>query len=61
MQLKRPEIVRRALRQFLDRPSGLRARPRYRLRRLIGSLESGVPNLAVKQQSYILNSLRRSD
>jgi hypothetical protein len=61
MQLKRSELVRRALRQFLAEPSDLRARPDDRVRRLIGSLESGVPDLAVKHRSQIIDSLRRRD
>jgi metal-responsive CopG/Arc/MetJ family transcriptional regulator len=58
MQRKKSEIVRLALRQFLgSSSSGIR--PADRVRSLIGSLESGVPDLAEKHRAYIIESLRR--
>jgi metal-responsive CopG/Arc/MetJ family transcriptional regulator len=59
MQRKSSEIVRLALREFLGAPAGSRARPADRVRSLIGSLESGVPDLAEKHRAYIIESLRR--
>lgn len=50
------EIVRLALRQYLNLDSG-EQRPSERVSNLIGSLESGVPDLA-KRREYILESLR---
>jgi metal-responsive CopG/Arc/MetJ family transcriptional regulator len=59
MQRKSSEIVRLALREFLGAPSGSRARSADRVQGLIGSLESGVPDLAEKHRAYIIESLRR--
>lgn len=59
MQRKSSEIVRLALREYLGASSGSRSRPADRVRGLIGSLESGVPNLAEKHRAYIIESLRR--
>lgn len=59
LQRKSSEIVRLALREFLGAPSGSRARPADRVQGLIGSLESGVPDLAEKHRAYIIESLRR--
>lgn len=53
------EIVRTALREYLRLGSGGDARPSERVRALIGSLDSGVPDLAEEQRAYILESLRR--
>ncbi len=58
MQRKSSDIVRLALRQFLGAPAaGTRAADR--VSGLIGSLESGVPDLAEKHRAYLLESLRR--
>jgi metal-responsive CopG/Arc/MetJ family transcriptional regulator len=58
MQRRSSEIVRLALRQFLGTPMpGSRAADR--VKGLIGSLESGVPDLAEKHRAYVLESLRR--
>ena len=59
MQRKNSEIVRLALRQFLGASSGSAVRPADRARGLIGSLESGVPDLAEEQRARIIESLRR--
>ena len=58
MQRKSSEIVRLALQEFLGTTAGRRGRPADRVRRLIGSLESGVPDLARKQRAYVLESLK---
>ncbi len=58
MNLKTSEIVRMALREFLRLPSRSGQRAADRVRGLIGSLESGVPDLAEKHRSYILESLK---
>lgn len=58
MQRRSSDIVRLALREFLGTPTpGTRAADR--VKGLIGSLESGVPDLAEKHRAYILESLRR--
>ena len=55
---KRAEIVRMALRQFLElAPSG--QPPSSRVRGLIGSLETGVPDLADRHREYLLETLQR--
>jgi metal-responsive CopG/Arc/MetJ family transcriptional regulator len=59
LQRKSSDIVRLALREFLGASSGSTARPADRVRSLIGSLESGIPDLAEKHRAYILESLRR--
>jgi len=59
MQRRSSDIVRLALREFLGTPSGPRMRPADRVQGLIGSLESGVPDLAEKHRAYIIESLRR--
>ena len=59
MQRKSSEIVRLALREFLGTSPGSGARPADRVQGLIGSLESGVPDLAEKHRAHIIESLRR--
>jgi hypothetical protein len=59
MQRKSSEIVRLALREFLGASSSPDPRPADRVRGLIGSLESGVPDLAEKDRAYVIQSLRR--
>ena len=58
MQRKPSEIVRLALQEFLGTTAGRRGRPADRVRGLIGSLESGIPDLARKHRTYILESLK---
>jgi metal-responsive CopG/Arc/MetJ family transcriptional regulator len=58
MNLKTSEIVRMALREFLRVPSRSGQRAADRVRGLVGSLETGVPDLAEKHRSYILESLK---
>jgi metal-responsive CopG/Arc/MetJ family transcriptional regulator len=55
---KRSEVVRMALRAFLEPPRGHAGRPADRVRGLLGSLESKMPDLAEKHRSYILKSLK---
>ncbi len=59
MQRKNSDIVRLALREFLGASGRPRGRPIDRVRPLIGSLESGVPDLAARHREYILESLTR--
>ena len=58
MNLKTSEVVRMALREFLRLPSHSGQRAADRVRGLIGSLESRIPDLAEKHRSYILESLK---
>lgn len=57
MQRKSSEIVRMALSEFLG-GADAKTRPADRVRALLGSLESGVPDLAERHRSYLIASLR---
>ena len=54
------DIVRAALRDFLMSQPGSDIRLADRGRSLIGSLESGIPDLAERDCEYILESLRNA-
>ena len=56
---KRSEIVRMALREFLELAPSSGQPPSSRVRSLIGSLESGVPDLAERHREYLLETLQR--
>lgn len=58
MQRKASEIVRMALREYLALPGPDGSRPAERVRGLIGSLNSGVPDLARKHRASILESVK---
>jgi metal-responsive CopG/Arc/MetJ family transcriptional regulator len=58
MQRKSSEIVRMALRAYLQQTPGRDTRPADRVRGLVGSLESGVPYLAERHREYIVESLK---
>lgn len=58
---RRPsEVVKMALRAFLDVGPAPTGRPADRVRLLLGSLESGIPDLAQKHRTYILESLKNA-
>ncbi len=57
MQRGSSDIVRLALREFLGVASLQPGRSMDRVRGLIGSLESGVPDLAARHREYVLRSL----
>jgi Arc/MetJ-type ribon-helix-helix transcriptional regulator len=59
LQRRNSDIVRMALREFLQSPADSAARSIERVRSLIGSLESGSPDLAARHREYILKSLTR--
>lgn len=58
MQRKKSEVVRMALEQFLQAPGGRQQTPAERVQHLIGSLETGVPDLAERHRSYVLEALQ---
>lgn len=58
MQRKPSEVVRLALREFLGTSTAPLGRPADLVRRLIGSLESGIPDLASRHRAYILESVK---
>lgn len=58
MQRRPSDVVRMALREYLGAsPPG--SRPVDRVRHLVGSVETGIPDLAEKHRTYIVESLRR--
>jgi Arc/MetJ-type ribon-helix-helix transcriptional regulator len=57
---RQSELVRIALRDFLMSQPGSDIRPADRARSLLGSLESGVPDLAARHREYVLESLRNA-
>jgi len=60
LQRKDSDIVRMALERFLQSgDASSEARPAARVRHLIGSVESGVPDLAERHREYLLEALRR--
>jgi predicted transcriptional regulator len=56
LRRKRSEVVRMALEQFLQ--VGEREVRADRVKGLLGSLESGVPDLAERHREYVLERLR---
>jgi len=56
LRRKRSEVVRLALEQFLETP--METRPIERVRDLLGSLESGLPDLGQRHREYLLKRLR---
>jgi metal-responsive CopG/Arc/MetJ family transcriptional regulator len=58
MRRSSSEIVRMALRQFLQVPSKDGKTRAQHVRTLLGSLESGIPDLAERHREYILESLK---
>ena len=60
MRRKRSEVVRLALEQFLNVTSAQRrTRPISLVRDLLGSVESGLPDLGQRHRDYLLRRLRR--
>lgn len=57
--LKSSELVRQALRSYLQTSLERQQPPAVRVRHLLGSLESGVPDLAERHREYVLESLSR--
>jgi len=58
---KRSEIVRLAVEQFLgEAETKVERRPIELVRDLLGSMESGVPDLGQRHRDYLLKRLRRA-
>ncbi len=58
---RRSEVVRLALEQYLGEPNTkLQRRPIELVRDLLGSVESGVPDLGQHHRDYLLKRLRRA-
>lgn len=58
MHRRSGEVVRMALRRYLEQEDGT-DKPADRVRDLIGSVDSGVPDLAERHRDYVLDSIRR--
>ena len=56
---KPSEIVRTALRAYLEPARRLPGTPYERMKHLIGSVDSGISDLAEKHSEYVLESLKR--
>ena len=59
MDRKPSEVVRMAVAEFLQIGEIPAERPVERVRDLIGSLKSGVPDLASRHREHLLTKLRR--
>ena len=59
MRRKSSDVVRIALLEYLQGPAGAASRPARRVRHLLGSLESDLPDLAERQRERILESVKR--
>jgi Arc/MetJ-type ribon-helix-helix transcriptional regulator len=58
---RRPsEVVRMALREYLEIGPTRARRPAERVVGLLGSLETGIPDLAERHRAYILESLKHA-
>jgi metal-responsive CopG/Arc/MetJ family transcriptional regulator len=57
---RRSEVIRLSLAAYLMPGAASRGRPIDRVRGLIGSLESGIPDLAENHRKYILESLKNA-
>jgi len=57
LKRKRSDVVRLALEQFLDADPEIR--PIERVRDLLGSIESGVPDLGQRHREHLIRRLRR--
>lgn len=59
MQRKPSEVVRMAVAEFLQMPDESTDAPAKRVSHLMGSVETGIPDLAVRHREYVLKKLRR--
>lgn len=58
LQRKRSDIVRLALYSYFGLAPGGGETPSVRVKYLLGSLDSGVPDLAENHRAYVLESLK---
>jgi Arc/MetJ-type ribon-helix-helix transcriptional regulator len=59
LRRKNSDVVRMALEAFLGAGESRGARPADRVRGLIGSLTSDVPDLAERHREYLIEAIRR--
>jgi Arc/MetJ-type ribon-helix-helix transcriptional regulator len=60
LQRKNSDVVRMALEAFLAVGQRTGRRPAERVKSLMGSLRSGVPDLAERHREYIIAALKRA-
>lgn len=58
MRLKRSDVVRMAVREFLEGPEAT-DRPYERVKHLIGSIRSGAGNLSSQRREDLIQKMRR--
>jgi Arc/MetJ-type ribon-helix-helix transcriptional regulator len=56
---KRSEVIRMALEQFVEEPGPSEGRPIDKVRDLLGSYESGIPDLGQRHREHLIRRLRR--
>lgn len=60
MRLKRSDIVRMAIEKFVAEFEGKgEDRPYERVRKLIGSIESGIPDLGERHREYLIERIKK--
>lgn len=57
LKRKRSDVVRQALEQFLDTQP--ETHPIERVRDLLGSIDTGIPDLGERHREYLVQRLRR--
>jgi Arc/MetJ-type ribon-helix-helix transcriptional regulator len=59
LQRKNSDVVRLALQAFLHVGEPAGSRPAERVRALLGSLRSGIPDLAERHRQHLVETLKR--
>jgi metal-responsive CopG/Arc/MetJ family transcriptional regulator len=60
LRLKRSDIVRLALQKFLGEFQGEESKPYEKVKTLIGTFSSGVPDLGESHRKYLLRKFKKS-
>ena len=60
LRLKRSDIVRMALERFLGEFQGQDSRPYEKVKNLIGTISSGIPDLGEAHRKYLLKKFKKS-
>lgn len=56
---KRSDVIRMAVERFVEEPELSEARPVDKVRDLLGSYESGIPDLGQHHREHLIRRLRR--
>jgi Arc/MetJ-type ribon-helix-helix transcriptional regulator len=56
---KRSEVIRMAVERFIEEPESPDGRPIDKVRDLLGSYESGIPDLGQRHREHLMRRLRR--